>query len=181
MSAGTVLVVEDNPIARRIVRLALEGTGYEVVEADDRAQALDAAAACPPDLIIARDVLRDTDGLALANEIRRRVDAPLPAIILSKAWTGLEESRARAARSTQFLASPAEPSRLLEVVRAYLPAPDETPPQLPTAALQCFALTLMERLSETLVQPQNALGIVNDEMDSSCDSVGIDVPESLLV
>jgi two-component system, cell cycle sensor histidine kinase and response regulator CckA len=173
MSAGTVLVVEDNPISRRIVRLALESTGYDVVEADDRAQALDAAAACPPDLIITRDVLRDADGLALANEIRRRVDAPLAAIILSKAWAGLEETRARAVRSTQFLASPTEPSRLLEVVRAYLPAPEEAPPQLPTAALQCFALTLLERLSETLVQPQAALGIVDESLRHCLDAAGI--------
>jgi two-component system KDP operon response regulator KdpE len=122
MRAGTVLVVEDSPLTRRIIRLALEGSGYDVFEADDRVQALEAAASRRPDLIITRDVLRDADGLALADEIRRRGDAPLAAIILlSREGAGREELRARSPRFTQFLASPAELSRLLEIVRAYLP------------------------------------------------------------
>ena len=135
MSAGTVLVVEDNPITRRMVRLALEGYSYHVVEAHDRAQALEEAATRPPDLIITRDSLRDADGLALVEELRRRGQAPLAAIILwSKAAAGLEALSVHGARFTQFLASPAEPSRLLEIVRAYLPARDENPPPAPAAA-----------------------------------------------
>jgi CheY-like chemotaxis protein len=135
MSAGTVLVVEDNPITRRMVRLALEGSSYQVVEADDRARALEEAATRPPDLIITRDSLRDADGLALVEELRRRGQAPLAAIILwSKAAAGLEALSVHGARFTQFLASPAEPSRLLEIVRAYLPARDENPPPAPAAA-----------------------------------------------
>jgi CheY-like chemotaxis protein len=135
MSAGTVLVVEDNAIRRRLVRLALEGSGYDVVEADNRAEALEAAATRPPDLIITRDVLRDGDGLTLVGEIRRRVEAPLAAIVLwSKASAGLETLSVHAARFTQFLASPTEPSRLLEIVRGYLPARDATPPPRATAA-----------------------------------------------
>src|SRR5437867_2109757 len=95
MSAGTVLVVEDNAIRRRLVRLALEGSGYDVVEADDRAQALEAAATRPPDLIVTRDVLRDGDGLTLVDEIRRRVEAPVAAIVLWRSRRGTCRSMRR--------------------------------------------------------------------------------------
>ena len=45
MTGHTVLVVEDNPITRKMVRVALESDGYRVLEAGDGGAALAAAAA----------------------------------------------------------------------------------------------------------------------------------------
>jgi PAS domain S-box-containing protein len=48
----TILVVEDNPITRKMLRAALEHAGFSVAEAGDRREALAATAARRPDLLV---------------------------------------------------------------------------------------------------------------------------------
>jgi PAS domain S-box-containing protein len=124
MSGHTVLVVEDNPITRKMVRVALESDGYHVVEAADGRSALAAAGAQRPDLIVLDYVLPDTDGMRLLDELRRELGPPeLPALLVTGMVSRLPELRAKADELTQFLPKPIEPSRLLEVVRAHLALP----------------------------------------------------------
>jgi DNA-binding NtrC family response regulator len=49
-----ILVVEDQPDNRRIIRDVLAGTDYEITEAEDGEQALAAVAKARPDLILRR-------------------------------------------------------------------------------------------------------------------------------
>jgi CheY-like chemotaxis protein len=124
MSGQTVLVVEDNPITRKMVRVALESDGYLVLEAGDGCAALAAAAERPPDLVVLDYVLPDTDGMRLLEQLRGeggRED--LPALLVTGMVSRLGELRSRGGELTQFLPKPIEPSRLLEVVRAHLSAP----------------------------------------------------------
>jgi CheY-like chemotaxis protein len=124
MSGHTVLVVEDNPITRKMVRVALESGGYRVVEAGDGRSALAAAGTQRPDLIVLDYVLPDTDGMRLLEELRRELGPPeLPALLVTGMVSRLSELRAKGGELTQFLPKPIEPSRLLEVVRAHLAAP----------------------------------------------------------
>jgi PAS domain S-box-containing protein len=124
MNGHTVLVVEDNPITRKMVRVALESDGYLVLEAGDGRSALAAAAERPPDLIVLDYVLPDTDGMQLLEELRRQAGREdLPALLVTGMVSRLGELRARGGELTQFLPKPIEPSRLLEAVRAYLSAP----------------------------------------------------------
>ena len=51
-SPGMVLVVEDNPLSRKVTRLALEAEGYVVHEAGDGRAALDFVGNAAPDLIL---------------------------------------------------------------------------------------------------------------------------------
>jgi two-component system cell cycle sensor histidine kinase/response regulator CckA len=121
MSAGTVLLVEDNPITRKMLRVALELEGYEVVDAADGKTALELAAARRPELLILDYMLPDTDGLQLLADVRRRLDTPeLPAILITGMVSRLEEFRAREGRATYFVGKPIAPSHLVEVVRAQL-------------------------------------------------------------
>ena len=124
MNGHTVLVVEDNPITRKMMRVALESDGYDVLEAGDGRSALAAAAERPPDLIVLDYVLPDTDGMRLLEELRRQAGREdLPALLVTGMVSRLGELRARSGEHTQFLPKPIEPSRLLEVVRAHLSAP----------------------------------------------------------
>jgi response regulator RpfG family c-di-GMP phosphodiesterase len=52
MSSSTVLLVEDNPITRKMMRFALEAEGYAVLEAGAGAAALQIAAESRPDLLL---------------------------------------------------------------------------------------------------------------------------------
>ena len=84
MSAGTILVVEDNPITRKMLCVALGLEGYAVLDAGDGRAGLELAAARRPDLLVLDYVLPDMDGLQLLAEVRRKLGPPdVPAIVLT--------------------------------------------------------------------------------------------------
>jgi PAS domain S-box-containing protein len=123
MTVGTVLIVEDNPITRKMLRLTLESEGCAVLEAGDAAGALAAVARGAPDLVLLDYVLPDGDGLALLAEMRRRCGAPqLPALLVTGMVSRLDELRERGGAAVYVLAKPVEPSTLVQLVRAQLAA-----------------------------------------------------------
>ena len=66
------VVVEDDPMAAKVLRYALEDEGYRVqVVATGRA-AIDAIVGHEIDLVIADVQLPDTDGFALCDEVRAK-------------------------------------------------------------------------------------------------------------
>jgi CheY-like chemotaxis protein len=69
MSAHRILVVEDNPITRKVLRVTLESQGYEVMEAGDEPQALEALATGTPSLLVIDYALPDVNGLELLAHI----------------------------------------------------------------------------------------------------------------
>jgi PAS domain S-box-containing protein len=124
LNGHNVLVVEDNPITRKMLRVALESEGYGVIEAGDGRSALAAAGEELPDLLILDYVLPDTDGLQLLADLRRLAGREdIPALLVTGMVSRLGELRAKGGELTYFLPKPIEPSRLLEVVRAHLSAP----------------------------------------------------------
>lgn len=69
-----VLVAEDNPINRQVLRLSLERQGFEVVLVEDGRQAVDLFRETPDDhfqLIILDLQMPELDGMSAASEIRR--------------------------------------------------------------------------------------------------------------
>jgi PAS domain S-box-containing protein len=117
----TILVVEDNPITRKMMRFALESEGFRVAEAGDGRAALSLAAEHPPDLVLQDYVLPDMDGLQLIEGLRRLPrTAATPVIVITGMVSQLEDLRRQALPNTIFLPKPIEPSRLIEVVRTHL-------------------------------------------------------------
>jgi len=127
VNTGTILVVEDNPITRKMMRFALESEGYRVMEAGEGRAALALARDHPPLLVLQDYVLPDMDGLQLIEGLRRLpATSETPIIVITGMVSQLEELRRHALPSTTFLPKPIEPSRLLEVVRAHLAAATPT-------------------------------------------------------
>ncbi len=118
--SGTILLVEDNPIARHTLRVTLEVEGFGVADACDGKRALELLAVGTPDLVILDSVLPDVHGLDLLSEIRRRTGVQVPAIVITGTVLRLEEIFAQGAGSTQVMAKPVAPSQVLEVIRAQL-------------------------------------------------------------
>ena len=125
MSGHSILVIEDNPVTRKMMRVALQSDGFHVVEAGDGRSALAAAAEHRPDLIILDYVLPDTDGRRLIDDLRRQAGAPdIPALVVTGMVSRLPELRAQGGHLTQFLPKPIEVSRLIQVARAHLTPPE---------------------------------------------------------
>jgi signal transduction histidine kinase/CheY-like chemotaxis protein len=81
---GRILVVDDDPNARDMLRRRLEPDGWEVDEAADGRAALDLIYAQRPDVMILDLLMPTMDGFATLDELRRDPDmAELPVIIMT--------------------------------------------------------------------------------------------------
>ena len=86
--AHSLLLVEDEPRIRRVLRLALEDEGYLVSEAANGLDALAALRREPPDIVLLDLMLPDRDGFTVCREIRRTSDVP---VIMVTARTGSQD------------------------------------------------------------------------------------------
>jgi two-component system cell cycle response regulator DivK len=117
-----ILVVEDTPDNRQIMRDLLTNAGYELIEAGDGLEGLKLADAHQPDLILMDIQLPTMDGL----ETTRRIKADpklrhIPVIAVTSYALSGDEKKTRAAGCDDYLAKPFSPRRLLELVRRHLP------------------------------------------------------------
>ncbi len=121
MSATNILIIEDNPISRKVVKVALEVEHYTVAEAIDGASGLDLAANQSFDLIIQDLFLPDMDGFALNKKLRGLPTVKdIPIFALSGFLSLLGESDKSG--FTTFLLKPVAPLHLISVVKAHLHA-----------------------------------------------------------
>ncbi|MGH3870395.1 MAG: response regulator transcription factor [Pseudonocardiaceae bacterium] len=88
-SGGVVLVVDDDVLVRDVVRRYLGRAGYHVTVAGDGEQALHAAEAEPPDLVVLDLMLPGIPGLEVCR--RLRAVGPVPVVMLTA--LGEEEDR----------------------------------------------------------------------------------------
>ena len=84
-----VLVIEDEAQMRKFVRIALESSGYRVVEASTGAEGIQQASAYTPDLILLDLGLPDLDGLEVTKRLREWSTVPI--LVISA--RGQEESK----------------------------------------------------------------------------------------
>ncbi len=77
MSSETILVVDDDPKIRRLLRRNLEAEGFGIVEAEDRASALAALGARPISLVTLDLKLGADNGLDVAKSIRNSSNIPI--------------------------------------------------------------------------------------------------------
>jgi DNA-binding response OmpR family regulator len=76
-AAGTVLVVDDEPMVREVVARYLELDGFGVHEAADGTEAVGWLAAHRPDLVVLDLMLPGTDGLTILRQLRASGDVPV--------------------------------------------------------------------------------------------------------
>jgi PAS domain S-box-containing protein len=126
VSAGRILVVEDNPLTRKMLRLTLESEGYAVVEAGDGRSALAVAEQEVPALVLQDLILPDMNGFELVRQLRALGGPSVPILALSGFLNRVEDARSAEAGFNALLVKPIEPTRLLEVIRSYMPSREPT-------------------------------------------------------
>ncbi|MBI2939527.1 MAG: response regulator [Chloroflexi bacterium] len=120
MAAPVILIVDDNPITRKLVRVTLQAEGYAVVEASDGRTAVAVMAERRPDLVLQDLVLPDVDGFELLRRLRALPGGDVPILAFSGFLSRVEQARSLQVGFTDYLFKPVEPSRLAELVRAYV-------------------------------------------------------------
>ncbi|PRY56837.1 MULTISPECIES: response regulator [Glycomyces] len=111
-----VLVVDDEPQIARALRINLAAHGYEVTTAADGAQALRAAAAVVPDLVVLDLGLPDMDGAEVIEGLRGWSKAPI--LVLSGRAASAEKIAALDAGADDYVTKPFDIGELLARVRA---------------------------------------------------------------
>ena len=118
----TILLVEDNPLTSKMLRVAVESEGYAAVQAFDGRDALAAVQRRMPDLVLQDLVLPDMSGFELLRQLRALPHGlDLPIVALSGFVGRIDEARASGAAFTNVLMKPIEPSLLLDCIRTYCP------------------------------------------------------------
>ncbi|MFI5245686.1 MAG: response regulator [Gemmatimonadales bacterium] len=118
LSRKTILVVDDEPQIRRVVRHALGEDGTRVLEAGTAREGLDLAAAERPDLIVLDLGLPDGSGEETCRELRSWTQAPI--LVLSARHSDTEKVALFDAGSDDYVTKPFSSAELKARVRALL-------------------------------------------------------------
>jgi CheY-like chemotaxis protein len=123
MEPALILVVEDEPAIRELVRRTLESAGLVVIEAENGRQALDifALGGEPPKLILSDVIMPAVNGRELSDALAD-MHPNLPVLFMS-GYTGDDVlARSLLPETAQFIQKPFAPEELLSRVRRMLAA-----------------------------------------------------------
>ncbi len=106
-NTAPVLIVDDDPIVRSLMRATLEVDGYDIIEAEDGEEACRLYEARRPELLIADVVMPRMDGFSLCRELRGRPQSAYVPILMA---TGLDDvpsiTKAYEVGATDFISKP---------------------------------------------------------------------------
>jgi len=120
-SMRRILVVEDTPDNRRIMRDLLTSAGFEVIEAADGADGIAAAVRYQPDLILMDMQLPRIDGYEATRRIKAQPETcRIPIVAVTSYALSGDEAKARAAGCNGYVAKPFSPRQLLATVRTFM-------------------------------------------------------------
>jgi two-component system, cell cycle response regulator DivK len=117
----TILVIEDNPVNMRLVRLILRTQGYTVCEAATGQEALNLLETEMPGLILLDMQLPGMDGFTLAARLKGdpRTDA-IPLVAVTALAMKGDAERVLAAGCDAYLPKPIDAKELIEVIEKCL-------------------------------------------------------------
>ena len=118
MSSAVVLVVDDEPQIRRVLRTTLASHGYTVLEAKDGPEALEQMRSGRPGLILLDVNLPGPSGLEICRELRASSDAPI--IMLTVRNSERDKVQALDAGADDYVVKPFGIEELMARIRASL-------------------------------------------------------------
>jgi two-component system OmpR family response regulator len=114
----TILVVDDDPHIREVIRFALAKAGYRVEEAADGREALAACEARLPDLLVLDILMPEMDGTEVCRQLRSRTKVPI--VFLSSMDDEVDRIVGLELGGDDYLTKPFSPRELTARVRAVL-------------------------------------------------------------
>lgn len=115
-----VLIVEDEPDVRRVLRLALEMARFKVLEASTGEEGLMITSAAGPDLIILDIMLPRMSGAEVLSRLRKASDTSAIPVIIITASQQAKESLSWEVGSANAFGKPFDPSTIVYRVEEIL-------------------------------------------------------------
>lgn len=113
-----ILIVEDQPDIRKLIRMTLEFGEYELLEADNGADGLNTAIAARPDLVLL-DVMMpgELDGFQVCERIKARPDLKhIKVVMLTARGQQTDLNAGDKAGANAYLTKPFSPLELIDTV-----------------------------------------------------------------
>lgn len=116
-----VLIVDDDPLIRRVVRAVLEDSAYVLDEAASGAEALRVAARRPPDVVLLDVMMPGIDGFEVLTRIRKDPHLNRAVVVMLTARdTAADRERGKECGADAYFTKPFSPLQLLRAVESAL-------------------------------------------------------------
>jgi CheY-like chemotaxis protein len=118
---GKVLIVDDEPTVRQLVRRIL-GQEYAVVEAENGSDAVDQAKSCRPDIVLMDIMMPKMDGLSACYAIKQNeLTRHIPVVMLTAIGHELNQRLSQSVMGASgYITKPFSPDEVLSTVRGLL-------------------------------------------------------------
>jgi DNA-binding response OmpR family regulator len=117
----SVLIVDDEPLTRNLLRLMLERAGFAILEAEDGLKALEVVANASPDVLLLDVMMPNMDGITVCETLRAQAKTAVLPIILLSARTSPEAVRmGLEAGANEYLGKPVSRNELISTIREVL-------------------------------------------------------------
>ncbi|MEH7011385.1 response regulator transcription factor [Neobacillus niacini] len=113
-----ILVVDDDPHIRKLIKLYLENSQFTVVESEDGQNALDYVAHTKVDLMIVDVMMPRVNGIELTEDIRRYLDIPI--LMVTAKGESMDKVKGFQAGTDDYLVKPFDPVELVLRVKSLL-------------------------------------------------------------
>jgi CheY-like chemotaxis protein len=113
----TILVIEDDDVARELMRMALERRGYRVMVAEDGLRGYEEAVRIQPDLIVTDIKMPAADGVHLVRRVRDTPELAETPILVTTGFGSGSATFALAQGATAYEPKPINPESFLATVK----------------------------------------------------------------
>lgn len=154
MIKQTILIAEDEADIRGILKLYLESEGFDVIEAENGEQALEAAIEHSPDMAILDVMMPKMDGYELTRALRKRSDIPI--LIVSAKSQDNDKILGLNLGADDYIAKPFNALEVVARVKAQLRRAGRTSSEIISVgdlSLDTAACTLIKDGSPILLTP----------------------------
>ena len=118
MPGADILLVDDDPSLREVVRYALTRAGFTVREASNGVAALASFTASTPDMIVLDVLMPEMDGMEVCREVRTTSQVPI--LFLSSRGEELDRVLGLELGGDDYVTKPFSPRELVSRVKAVL-------------------------------------------------------------
>jgi DNA-binding response OmpR family regulator len=118
LNSSTIMIIDDEPQMRKLIRMFLEKEGYTVVEATDGVHAISLIPQTDPQLLLVDVMMPYMDGITFAKEVKRTSTIPL--IFLSAKGDEWDKIQGLKLGGDDYIVKPFLPGELLARIESVL-------------------------------------------------------------